>query len=236
MSTLLLRLGGPLQSWGSDSKYDERKTDYMPTKSGVIGILAAALGRRRGENLSDLTALRFGVRVDRQGTLLRDLQTTRMAADLEEMFYKPPKLNGNLSNRYYLSDAVFVAGFESEDEAFIRRLEYAVRNPVFPPFLGRRSCPPTLPLLLGVRDKTLEEALYEEEWHSGFERGRTEALLRIVVDSASGHAMIRDVPISFSPFNRQYGSRYQKELEPKKISAAPDDWTDHDALGELTGR
>ena len=42
--TLLLRLGAPLQSWGSESMYDRRETDMMPTKSGVIGMLAAALG------------------------------------------------------------------------------------------------------------------------------------------------------------------------------------------------
>ena len=52
--TLLLRLSAPLQSWGSGSVYDNRETDDMPTKSGVTGILAAALGRKRGESLEDL--------------------------------------------------------------------------------------------------------------------------------------------------------------------------------------
>ena len=64
--TLLLRLSAPLQSWGSESVYDNRETDYMPTKSGVTGMLAAALGRKRGEPLDDLSRLRFGVRVDLQ--------------------------------------------------------------------------------------------------------------------------------------------------------------------------
>lgn len=47
MATLLLRLAAPLQSWGSDSKFETRKTDREPTKSGVVGLLAAALGLRR---------------------------------------------------------------------------------------------------------------------------------------------------------------------------------------------
>lgn len=44
MATLLLRLAAPLQSWGSDSKFETRKTGREPTKSGVVGLLAAALG------------------------------------------------------------------------------------------------------------------------------------------------------------------------------------------------
>ena len=47
MSTLLLRLAGPMQAWGADSRFDIRKTNREPTKSGVIGLLAAALGLRR---------------------------------------------------------------------------------------------------------------------------------------------------------------------------------------------
>ena len=54
MYTLLLRLSGPLQSWGSDSLYDNRNTDYYPTKSGVIGLIAAALGLKREDSLEKL--------------------------------------------------------------------------------------------------------------------------------------------------------------------------------------
>ena len=66
MATLLLRLAAPLQSWGSDSKFETRKTDREPTKSGVVGLLAAALGLRRDdtEGLARLNGLRFAVRAD----------------------------------------------------------------------------------------------------------------------------------------------------------------------------
>ena len=67
MGTLLLRLAAPLQSWGEDSKFETRRTRREPTKSGVIGLLAAALGRRRDEPLDDLRGLRFAVRVDQEG-------------------------------------------------------------------------------------------------------------------------------------------------------------------------
>ena len=74
MATLLLRLAAPLQAWGADSKFETRKTNREPTKSGVIGLLAAALGLRRDESeaLARLTGLRFGVRVEREGQLLVD--------------------------------------------------------------------------------------------------------------------------------------------------------------------
>ena len=48
MSTLLLRLAGPLQAWGNDSKFETRRTGREPSKSGVIGLLAAALGKKKG--------------------------------------------------------------------------------------------------------------------------------------------------------------------------------------------
>lgn len=68
MATLLLRLAAPLQSWGSDSKFETRKTDREPTKSGVVGLLAAALGLRRDdtEGLARLNGLRFAVRQTRR--------------------------------------------------------------------------------------------------------------------------------------------------------------------------
>ena len=44
MAVLMLRLAAPMQSWGTDSKFEVRKTNREPTKSGVVGLLAAALG------------------------------------------------------------------------------------------------------------------------------------------------------------------------------------------------
>ena len=74
MPTLLLRLAGPMQSWGTTSRFDERDTQLEPSKSGVIGLLCAALGRDRAESVDDLAALRMGVRVDREGVPMRDFQ------------------------------------------------------------------------------------------------------------------------------------------------------------------
>ena len=152
MATLLLRLAAPLQSWGSDSKFETRKTDREPTKSGVVGLLAAALGLRRDdtEGLARLNGLRFAVRADQEGSLLVDFHTAK-SRDTSYVTY-----------RHYLQDAVFLAGLESEDEALLRELEAALRHPVYPLYLGRRSCPPTLPLCLGIRQGSLLDVLRTE--------------------------------------------------------------------------
>ena len=151
MATLLLRLAAPLQAWGADSKFETRKTNREPTKSGVIGLLSAALGLRRDETepLARLAQLRFGVRVEREGQLLVDFHMAR----------NEEKDRSYVTYRHYLEDAVFLVGLESEDTALLQELAEALTHPVFPLYLGRRACPPTLPLCLGLREQGLVEAL-----------------------------------------------------------------------------
>lgn len=67
MTVLLLRLAGPLQAWGVKSRFTIRATELAPTKSGIIGMLAAAVGRRRTDPIEDFLSLRFGVRKDQPG-------------------------------------------------------------------------------------------------------------------------------------------------------------------------
>lgn len=47
-----------------------------------------------------------------------------------------------MTYRHYLQDAVFLVGLESEDTALLQELETALKHPVYPLYLGRRSCPP----------------------------------------------------------------------------------------------
>src|SRR5262245_44963159 len=75
MSVLLLRLAGPMQSWGTQSRFSVRDTGLEPSKSGVVGLLCAALGRKRHEPLDDLARLQMGVRADRPGRVARDYHT-----------------------------------------------------------------------------------------------------------------------------------------------------------------
>ena len=203
MSTLLLRFAGPLQAWGADSRFDVRRTNREPTKSGVIGLIASALGLRRDAPLDELNRLRFGVRVDREGVLLRDLHTVRK-----------DKNTSYMTTRYYLSDAVFLIGLHSDDEALMQRLEHAVCNPAHPLFLGRRSCPPEGRVCLGLRQMPLEEALKSEPSlipPKPSKPGEPQRV-RIVLDDPHGTARLNDLPVSFSPYNRQYAYRAAREM------------------------
>ena len=118
-----MRLSGPMQSWGTTSRFDERDTQLEPSKSGVVGLLCAALGRDRTAPVDDLARLRMGVRVDREGMLLRDYQTATgvlIAADA-----KPKMDHTVVSHRYYLSDAAFLVGMEDADRVLLEQLDAA---------------------------------------------------------------------------------------------------------------
>ena len=240
MSTLLLRLAAPLQAWGTQSRFNTRQTGTEPSKSGVIGLLAAALGRKRDADLDDLRALRFGVRTDQPGTLLRDFHMVHYKSGSKE--------SADVTYRYYLSDAVFLVGLESDDVSFLNTLEAALRAPAFPLFLGRRSCPPTLPLVLGIRELPLEAALRAETWqasesyrqrwlhhHTGERPSLT--LLTDAEGTGYGRTIVQDDPISFDQRNRQHGFRAVEGKMPvtpalEERIAVP---TEHDAFAEVEG-
>jgi len=217
MATLLLRLAAPLQAWGSGSKFNIRNTEREPTKSGVIGMIAAAMGIQRNDDpkkLEPLISLRFGVRVDREGKLLKDFHMVHE--------YKNGKINdSHLTERYYLSDAVFLAAFESNNREYLEDVVRALNNPVYPLFLGRRSCPLTLPLVIGITDEELVKALENAE---SLTNDKT-ACKRMVYESYDSGTVVQDVPVSFSQLHRIYGYRYKKE---KKFDVA-----EHDPMSEL---
>ena len=224
MSTLLLRLAAPLQAWGTDSKFEVRRTNREPSKSGVIGLLAAALGLRRDADLSELSALRFGVRVDRNGEVIKDFHM----AKAEKTSY--------LTYRYYLSDAIFLVGLESEDRSFLEQIERALRNPCFPLFLGRRSCPPTLPLVLGIREDALENALRGEENQNKDLKSIRQSHRYIRLDCGVGEqegAVVQDLPISFNPMKREFGYRRAKEIWLRDDVNREESADEHDAMAEL---
>lgn len=247
MSTLLLRLAAPLQSWGIASKFDTRDTAREPTKSGVIGLLAAALGRSRTEKLDDLKELYFGVRIDQPGILLRDYHTAQ----------QKKKGTSFVTTRYYLSDAIFLVGLEGE-ERFLQKLADALQNPVFPLYLGRRSCPPQGRLVLGLRNLSLQQALTKEPWlasewyqhklkrelkwqqdkENKQQNKQLEPIkLTIVCDAQPnepGAFLRRDLPVSFDQRDRQYSFRMVIDIADKvfvsKLQPTTELPTEHDAM------
>lgn len=202
MSVLLLRLSGPMQSWGDSSRFVRRATLNEPTKSGVVGLLAAALGRSREDSVEDLASLEFGVRTDQVGRLMSDFQTERPLKG------KPMPL----SHRYYLADARFLVALGGDKEQ-LESLDAALRSPKWPLYLGRRSCPPDMPVSLGVRDeyKGVRDALGKEPWAaSDWYRRRSKAAdLEISCDGKEGEPCTSqcDFPLSFSGEGRRYANR-----------------------------
>jgi CRISPR system Cascade subunit CasD len=217
MSTLLLRMAGPMQSWGIDAKFERRTTGREPSRSGVMGLCAAAMGIRRDADAqmrAISAALRFGVRVDKPGSLLCDFHTA-----LKDKF-------PYVTYRYYLADAAFLVGLEGED-ALIESLEAALRAPAFPLFLGRRCCPPEGKLVLGIRETDLETALREESLLCESMRAED---LRLVLDAGEQHSgyLLRDQPLSFNSIHRKFSFRRVHE-ETLKLQAKVHGETDQDA-------
>jgi CRISPR system Cascade subunit CasD len=202
---LVLRLEGPLQSWGGRARWDVRDTEREPTKSGIVGLLGAALGYERGDErlVRELHhGLRLGVRVECEGARLVDYHTVTDFLPVADGGYKHSgvavsrslgALRGRVgpepatiqSYREYLQGAAFLAVLERRGEttpAFLERLVAALRTPRWPLFLGRKSCPPARPVFEGLVDSytCLEDAL--SRYPFGEERVDSDGEARVVVE------------------------------------------------------
>lgn len=166
-ATLYLRIEGPLQSWGGRTIGRFRRTESIPTKSGVIGLLGAALGlerRQLNERLEELNSLTMTVRVDRAGTLEEDYQTVGAGIGVLSADGDVKKTAGTgeveaiISSREYLMDASFLVILRGDDD-LIAELARAMQNPKWPLFLGRKRCIPGTQLFAGVENTiTLSDA------------------------------------------------------------------------------
>lgn len=211
--TLLIRLEGPMQSWGTRSRFDDRDTEAEPSKSGVLGLLCAAAGidREDWDSLEPLTRMRMGVRIDRAGLHRTDFQTAQLTPT-------SAKTSTAITKKQYLADASFVAGLEADDRDALERLHQSLKNPHYPLCLGRKSFPPAEPCYLerGLVNAPLEEALAKTSaapLRTNDIKGEDEPnAVTAVVESAFGQGSLRqDVPIAAFA-ERRYGARYVKRI------------------------
>ena len=206
MSVLLMRLVGPMQSWGTRSRFTNRDTGLEPSKSGVIGLLCAALGWARDTETFELARKKYTleqfarqllmvVRVDREGRLMRDYHTAQNVRRAD-----PTKGTQDtvLSERFYLADADFLVGLEG-DRALLQNLDAALHAPVWALFLGRKAFVPSLPVSEGVSDGELIAVLSKHPWRMRHERDKLpDKELRGVREVPYGTGEPRpDVPLSF---------------------------------------
>ncbi len=235
MKTVLLKMAGPLQSWGTSSYFETRKTDYYPSKSAVIGMIAACLGYERNsdDEIRRLNELDFAVRVDQPGRLMMDYHTAAK--------YKP---NGNfdrtyVTHRYYLQDAVFVVAVGHSDSEFIEMIERGLRYPYFQPFMGRRALPLPADFIIASTDCGVIESLKKEPWKAAdWYRQKHSSKLDIYADAeliAGATEIVRkDRVISFSNKERRFSYRIESHLELELESEGTGE--EHDAFATIGGQ
>ena len=247
MKTILLKFSGPLQSYGTSSHFQTRYTDYYPSKSAVLGLLAACLGYRRDEEekIRELSTLKFAVRIDQQGGLLKDYH---IAITDKEIVEKPQTY---VTNRYYLEDALFVVALSGMDE-LIDTLTKAIKSPYFQPFMGRRSLPVPVDFFLGVSAEDILDSLRNLPWQAAHwykkkkrKQGIGEKIsLEVYADEEilkdekiSRSKLRRDIPISFSQKGRQFAFRQEACISIEVLSGIEQDLgignTEHDFFSTL---
>lgn len=217
MHALFLRLAGPMQSWGVQSRFSIRDTAREPTKSGVLGIVCAALGRERDSSLDDLRALRLAIRVDREGHPRRDFHTAQnvliasnTARQIDRGVAKLKETEP--SHRHYLADAWFTAALIGKDRALLEAIDDALGSPKWPLFFGRKAFVPALPIRidnsngkpLGVQQFNALDLLLEFEDPIGMRVTNRNGPRRFVIDADIPHSlqivqerMQPDDPVSF---------------------------------------
>ena len=154
------RLEGALQSWGDHSKLNFRDTAAFPTKSGVIGLIAGAMGLKRDDpKIPEMcSVLKMAVRADRRGTVMVDYQNVG----------KTVQSDGKVTDRTlqtwrnYLQDASFLVVLEGE-EILLDDIQAALSHPVWVPYLGRKSCPASVPILATKHEGCIDTVLRDTE-------------------------------------------------------------------------
>ncbi len=157
---LLFRLYGPMASWGDIAVGEYRPSFTAPTRSAILGLVAAALGIRRDQedSLTELTeSYGFAAMVEARGSLLRDFHTWQISKPKKGATFESRRqelagdvLDTGLSRRDYYCDALYQVCLWVPTERSVRHslsdIKAALERPRFPLYLGRKSCPPALPL------------------------------------------------------------------------------------------
>ncbi len=159
----VMQLYGPMASWGEIAVGEIRGSSTRPSRSAIIGLIAAALGVERDHHDTMqlmVDAYRFAVQVDNQGTLIRDFHTWQIPKRKRGMKWETRKeeleaddISTGLSRRDYSCDAVYTVCLWSvvDNPPFtMDAIKTAIERPRFPLYLGRKSCPPALPLAVKI--------------------------------------------------------------------------------------
>lgn len=248
MSGLVLRLAGPMQSWGEHSAFGERDTLPFPSRSGLVGMFAAAQGVGREEPLNRYDDLRLTVRLDSPGLRMSDFQTVGGGMPRErtvptaEGKRRPENATTIVTRKAFLADAVFTVAVTGPGTEEIGR---ALGSPHWQTYLGRRSFVPD-PLFLLRRD--VADPVAELRGEAGVPlprlrvpEGAESVTVDLVLEGGSdggdrGEGVVRgrsrstlnDVPRSFASRRRLYASREVRvDSVPVPVSLVSQGWRDY---------
>lgn len=212
---LIMRLDGPMQAWGGHTYEDFRPSHLFPTRSGLLGLIAACLGIERDDHVRQealATSLDFTVRADtgalrpESGDMVQPKRTVRLT-DFHTVLAArrvdgKPSSYPVVSRREYLFDAYFTVAVGEHADAAVKLDEVAagLKRPVFTPFLGRRACPLARPLFDRFDEADTALAVLEKVApHSGTVYAESAAL------RSEQQLLLRDVPMHRR--HRQFGTR-----------------------------
>lgn len=250
MKTILLKFSGPLQSWGTNSHFETRKTDLYPSKSAIIGLIAASLGYKRDETdkIKTLNSLDFAVRVDQVGNIIKDYHIARAVKNNKELYTEDSIDRTYVTNRYYLSDYIFTVALSHEDNNFIDNILTALKNPYFQPYMGRKSLPVNNDFIIGETSKNAIDSIIDLEWQAAeyykkikiknLYNNKNSIKLEVICDKHLHQSLIstsrKDNVESFSRKNRSFGFRYETRFLID-MPLEKNDTTEHNIFDLLGG-
>lgn len=190
---LILKLTGPMQSWGINSRWNFRDTSSEPTKSGIVGLIACAMGYKihdkRIETEID-NKLQIGVRIDRPGIITTDFHTVMGTHTIAT---GKTKIHTELTYRSYIEDALFMIAVTGQLE-LLKKIQNALKDPKWPIYLGRKSCIPTVPVLGTITEEftSLRQALEAIPWNKITPKDEAPKELRCVIEDKEGILIRKD--------------------------------------------
>ncbi|MGR9116782.1 MAG: type I-E CRISPR-associated protein Cas5/CasD [Gammaproteobacteria bacterium] len=193
MDYLVFRLYGALASWGEIAVGESRHTANYPSKSAIIGLLGAALGIKREDEVAQRQLQQgyaLAVEVFSGGQLLRDYHTTQVPDSVGKFTYRTrrdelvlgkERLGTILSTREYRSDALALVAIKALDDApfSLAEIKQHFLRPKYHLYLGRKSCPLSAPLHPEIIEKS-------ENYYQAFQAYQHKPILPTSKDSQSG--------------------------------------------------
>jgi CRISPR system Cascade subunit CasD len=217
---LLLYLDAPMQSWGYSSRFNRRTTASWPVKSGIVGMLCAAMGIVRDDEagIARIAALAMKIyTLKNDGRRLMDYHTVGGGYDRKNTWerqcivhtaegkLKPEDKQAVLTDREYLLDCKFGVVL-SGNEDVVKQCAAALENPKWGVWFGRKCCLPAARICEGIFDSIeaaevcLHEIAMENRWKTKGWR-----VVREAEHFDDGTDSLMDVPLNF--VTRQYRTR-----------------------------